>query len=316
MIEHLERTGVAVTVVHAGLFETWPLPTYPEIRIARNPWLMKSLIRDADPDAVHVATEGPLGMYARQLLKRCGIPYTTSLHTKFPEYVQERIRLPLRFGYAFMRWFHSPAVTTLCTTQTHKKELERWGLRHLFVWGRGVDIDRFQEQVLQPRSRPRCLCVGRVAVEKNIEAFLSLDLDVDKIVVGDGPQRTALEKKYPDVIWRGYQYGQDLVDEYAQADVLVFPSLTDTFGLVMLEANGCGTPVAAFPVTGPIDVVREGVNGALDEDLGAAITRALDVPRSQCRAHAEANTWEVVAQRLRDNLVPIDWSTVLTHRLG
>ena len=195
MIKHLEASGVDVTVVHAGLFNTWPLPTYPEIKIARNPWLMKSIIRDAKPDAIHIATEGPLGVYARRLLLKCGIPYTTSLHTKFPEYVYERARLPLSVGYAFMRWFHRPAQTTLCTTKSHKEELESWGLRDLFVWGRGVDIERFQVQTLTDRERPRGLYVGRVAVEKNIESFLSLDVEIDKVVVGDGPLKESLESK-------------------------------------------------------------------------------------------------------------------------
>ena len=190
-----------------------------------------------------------------------------------------------------------------------------WGLRDLFVWGRGVDIARFQQQPLSPREKPRCLYVGRVAVEKNIEAFLKLELDIEKVVVGDGPQRESLEARYPDVHWLGYKYGEELVSEYAQADVFVFPSLTDTFGLVMLEANGCGTPVAAYPVTGPIDVVTEGLNGALDEDLSEAVSRALKIPRDQCRQHAEGNTWDVVANRLLDNLESIDWRHVLVHRL-
>ena len=324
VIRHFESAGIEVTVVHAGLFKTWPLPTYPEIKIARNPWLLKAMIRDVKPDAIHVATEGPLGIYARRLLPKCGIPYTTSLHTKFPEYVYERGRIPLSIGYAFMRWFHRPATTTLCTTQSHKAELESWGLQDLVVWGRGVDIDRFRQQVLTERERPRLLYVGRVAVEKNIETFLALDLsaekdedkDADKIVVGDGPQRSALQAKYPEVQWRGYKYDADLVAEYAQADVFVFPSLTDTFGLVMLEANACGTPVAAFPVTGPVDVVIDGQNGALDEDLSRAVKRALHISRDQCRRHAEQNTWEVVAERLRENLVRVDWATVLSHRLS
>ena len=289
VIKYLEGSGVHVTVVHAGLFNTWPLPTYPEIKIARNPWLMKSIIAETKPDAIHVATEGPLGIYARRLLPRSGIPYTTSLHTKFPEYVHERARLPLSVGYAFMRWFHRPAETTLCTTQSHKEELESWGLRDLYVWGRGVDIERFHEQALTARERPRAVYVGRVAVEKNIEAFLSLDLDIDKVVVGDGPLKASLEAKYPQVQWRGYRYGEELVTEYAQADVFVFPSLTDTFGLVMLEANGCGTPVAAFPVTGPIDVVSEGINGALDNNLALAIDRAL---QSSLARHF----WQTTAQ--------------------
>ncbi len=316
VIANLERKGVRVEVVHAGLFRTWPLPTYPEIRVARNPWLLKSLIREAKPDAVHIATEGPLGVYARQLLNKCAIPYTTSLHTKFPEYVQERVRLPLSVGYAFMRWFHRFAQTTLCTTASHQRELERWGLARLIVWGRGVDVERFRPEQLTRRDRPRALFVGRVAVEKNIEAFLSLDINVDKIVVGDGPQRKSLARKYPDVEWLGYKYDEELVHEYAQADVFVFPSRTDTFGLVMLEANACGTPIAAYPVTGPVDVVIAGSNGAIKEDLAQAIKEALLLSRDECRAQAERQTWTVVAQRLFDVLAPIDWQQVLVYKLN
>ncbi|NKB99192.1 MAG: glycosyltransferase [Pseudomonadales bacterium] len=316
VITNLESRGVSVQVVHAGLFRTWPLPTYPEIKIARNPWLLKSIIREVQPDAVHIATEGPLGVYARQLFNKCAIPYTTSLHTKFPEYVQERIRLPLSVGYAFMRWFHRFAQATMCTTPSHKEELERWGLQRLVVWGRGVDVARFHQEELTQRDRPRALYVGRVAVEKNIEAFLSLEMDIDKIVVGDGPLRQSLSRKYPEVEWLGYKYDAELVHAYAQADVFVFPSLTDTFGLVMLEANACGTPIAAYPVTGPVDVVVPGSNGATDQELAKAVDKALLISRDECRAHAERHTWPVVVERLRENLVPIDWQLVLHHKLS
>ena len=310
VIEHVSQLGVHVEVAHAGLFHTWPLPTYPEIRIARDPWLMKMLFHDVRPDYVHIATEGPLGLYGRRLCRRANVPFTTSLHTKFPEYAYQRFRLPTTSGYRYMRWFHSKAVRTLCTTESHKRELEQWGLTNLVVWGRGVDTQRFKPQALQPRERPRALYVGRVAVEKNIEAFLALPDELAKVIVGDGPQRTDLQARFPGVDWLGYRHGQALVDEYAQADVFVFPSRTDTFGLVMLEANACGTPVAAYPVTGPIDVVQAGRNGALDEDLERAVQRALEIPRAACRAFAEANTWQIIAQRLLDNLEPVEWSRV------
>ena len=307
VLEHLARHGIETLVVHAGLFRTWPLPSYPEIEIAGNPWHMRRMIAEFEPDYLHVATEGPLGIYARRLLARDGVPFTTSLHTKFPEYVYERVRLPLSIGYRFMRWFHAPAQRTMCTTRSHRKELEGWGLADLVVWGRGVDIEKFRPQRLHERKRPRLLYVGRVAVEKNIEAFLKIDLDADKVVVGDGPQRAELEQRYPDVYWLGYKKGAALVEQYAQANAFVFPSLTDTFGLVMLEANSCGTPVAGYPVTGPVDVVQEGVNGCLHEDLATAVRAALALDRSACREHAERNTWEVVAQRLVDALEPVDW---------
>ena len=303
-----------IKVLHVGDFMAMPLPTYPEIQIAKNPWIMKGMIEAYRPDHIHIATEGPLGVYARRYLVKHCIPFTTSLHTKFPEYVNERTHLPLSVGYRFMRWFHRPAIRTMCTTNTHKEELEDWGLTDLVVWGRGVDSVKFQPQELTARARPRLLYVGRVAVEKNIEAFCRLDVDADKVVVGDGPQRAELEKRYQDVTWRGYKKGRDLVDEYAQADLFVLPSLTDTFGLVMLEANACGTPVAAFPVTGPLDVVEEGVNGCLDSDLSAAVKHALLVPRNQCREHAARNTWASVVERLISNVAQVDWDAM--HRTG
>ncbi|NOX51724.1 MAG: glycosyltransferase family 1 protein [Gammaproteobacteria bacterium] len=305
MIEHLRLAQYEVEIVHAGQFKTTPLPTYNEIKVAKNPWIMQAIIAEFQPNHIHIATEGPLGVYARWLLKRRNIPFTTSLHTKFPEYVQQRVGIPLSIGYAFMRWFHQPAVRTLCTTRSHKQELEHWGLADLVVWSRGVDIDRFQPKPLVSSDRPRLLFVGRVAIEKNIEAFLELDIDATKVVVGDGPQRLGLQDKFSQTEWLGYKTGAELVAQYAAADVFVFPSRTDTFGLVMLEANACGTPVAAYPVTGPVDVVVEGVNGCLDENLNEAVCRALNVSRSQCRAHAEKYTWSKVTQQLIDSLVEL-----------
>ena len=220
--------------------------------------------------------------------------YVTGNH----EYVHERTRLPLSVGYRFLRWFHRPGECTLVTTSSHRRELEARGFEHLRVWGRGVDTSRFRPLAKRVvRRRPRLLYVGRVAVEKNIEAFLSLPVDADKVVVGDGPHRADYQRRFPEAEWCGYRYGEELVASYADADAFVFPSVMDTFGLVMLEAMACGTPVAAFPVTGPGDVVRDGVNGALDEDLGRAVERALDVSRQSCRDFALASDWRAVAER-------------------
>ena len=312
VVRHLPDFGFEASVVHPGRFKQAPLPSYPEIRISRNPWKLREILQLEQPDACHVATEGPLGLYARSLFRRRGIPFTTSLHTKFPEYAHERIRLPLRLGYAFIRWFHRPAERTLCTTASFKRELLGWGLRDLVVWSRGVDTDRFRPRGgdVSVRRRPRLLYVGRIAVEKNVAAFLDLDLDAEKIMVGDGPQRAELQAKYPHAQWLGYRKGQPLVDEYAAADAFVFPSRTDTFGLVMLEALACGTPVAAYPVTGPKDVVRQGVTGWLDEDLNVAVHKALQVSRTDCRAYAVANGWPAIAGRLADNLAVFDWQHV------
>lgn len=302
----LPELGFEVRIAHPGLFATVPLPSYPEIRLARDPWKLAALFEDYLPDAVHIATEGPLGMLARRYLCRRGRAFTTSLHTKFPEYVNERVALPLAVGYRFLRWFHRPAATVLCTTESHRQELLRWGMRNLVVWGRGVDTERFRPLPRLPRDRARLLYAGRVAPEKNIEAFLSLDIDADKVVVGDGPARADLQRRHPHVEWLGFRHGDQLVAEYAAADALVFPSRTDTFGLVMLEAMACGTPVAGYPVTGPRDVVTPGSTGALDEDLAAAVRRALLVDRSGCRAAAMQQSWRSVAERMAQTFRLLD----------
>lgn len=304
VIAHLPDLGLEVSVIHQGLFKTWPLPSYPEIRIARNPGKLKTLLNEIGPHAIHIATEGPLGLAARRYCRHRNIAFTTSLHTKFPEYVNLRFAIPVSVGYRFLRWFHGAANCTLVTTDSHREELNGWGLTGLKVWSRGVDTSRFVPAATEVGGkRPRLLYVGRVAVEKNIEAFLKLDIDAHKVVVGDGPARRDLEARYPAASWLGYRHGQALVDEYARADVFVFPSRTDTFGLVMLEAMACGTPVAAFPVTGPRDVVENGVNGWLDDDLASAVRGALQVDRAHCRAYACDHDWTVIATRFAETLV-------------
>jgi glycosyltransferase involved in cell wall biosynthesis len=302
VLTQLQRRGIDVIVLHPGQFRTMSLPGYPEIRIALNAWRVGRRIRDERPDTIHIATEGPLGIAARTYLARRSIPFSTSLHTKFPEYIAARTGLSPLLGYAFLRWFHRPAVSTLVTTKSHKRELEAWGLKHLVVWGRGVDTAQFVPRRHTPRGCARLLYVGRVAIEKNLEAFLKLPCDATKVVVGDGPARAELQARYSDVEWAGYRYGAELAAYYADADVFVFPSRTDTFGLVMLEAMACGTPVAAYPVTGPVDVVLDGVNGALDADLGSAIRRALTVDRRGCRQFALAHGWEAIADRMAAHL--------------
>ncbi len=305
VIERLPAFSLEVVVVHPGQFRQMPLPGYREIPLVLNPWQFGAHFERETPDSIHVATEGPLGIAARCFLARRRIPFTTSLHTKFPEYFNERVHTPLSVGYRILRWFHRPAVCTLCTTASHREELLRWGLEDLEVWGRGVDTTRFQPDPARASGpRPRLLYVGRVSVEKNLSAFLALDLDADKVVVGDGPARADLEAAHPEVSWLGFRHGQALVDEYARADAFVFPSLTDTFGLVMLEAMACGTPVAAYPVTGPIDVVVTGTNGALHADLGEAVRQALTVDRAACRRYALDNSWDRIAARFVEALVP------------
>jgi glycosyltransferase involved in cell wall biosynthesis len=310
VMAELPGYGYQAEVVHPGLFRTVPMPGYPEIRLAWDPWRLGRMLVELRPDTIHLATEGPLGLWARRLLVRWRVPFTTSLHTKFPEYVEHRIGIAPDLGYRLLRWFHRPAACTLCTTESHRAELERWGFDHLVVWGRGVDTTRFRPQPRVARTHPRLLYVGRVAVEKNVEAFLRLDVPGDKVVVGDGPARAELQRRYPGAIWRGYLYGEELAAAYADADVFVFPSLTDTFGLVMLEAMACGTPVAAFPVTGPRDVVLHGVTGILSDDLAHAVRRALPLDRGACRSHALARSWQRIAERMAASFVDIDWRTV------
>ena len=305
VIRRIRDHGTEVVVAEPAAFRTFPCPRYREIRLVANPWRMVSVLDSESPDAIHIATEGPLGLAARTTLMRRGLAFTTSLHTKFPEYVSQRLPVPVTWGYDYLRWFHRPAARTLATTESHRQELAAWGLDNLVVWGRGVDTALFRPMPRRPRTRPRLLYVGRVAPEKNIEAFLGLDIDAEKIMVGDGPQRPDLERKYPDAQWLGYRHGAALVRCYADADVFVFPSRTDTFGLVMLEAMACGTPVAAFPVTGPVDVVTP-ETGALHEDLATAVKAALQVDRAACRAYAARNDWQAIAARFLENLTLVN----------
>jgi glycosyltransferase involved in cell wall biosynthesis len=266
-------------------------------------------IEASGPDAIHIATEGPLGLAARRHCMRRGYRFTTSYHTRFPEYLHERIPVHRirEAAHRFLDRFHRSGSAIMVATQSIEDMLRARGHSHIRRWSRGVDTDLFRPQ---PRSnlngdRPISLYCGRVATEKNIEAFLDLDLPGTKYVVGDGPQRAELERRHPKARFTGYRQGEPLASVMAQADVFVFPSKTDTFGLVLIEALACGVPVAAYPVPGPLDVVEDGVVGALDEDLGAAVKRALHMDRDACRAHAEQYTWERSAEQFVDNLVPV-----------
>ncbi len=306
--ELIADRGIVTSVIHPGLFASVAMPGYGEIRLALNLWRFTHLFLEQAADYVHIATEGPLGLMARCWLKRRGIPFTCSLHTRFPEYINKRLPwVSVDLGYRYLRWFHRPSKQVLVTTPSLQRELQALNFENLCVWGRGVDVQLFKPQ---PRSahglqEPLMLYVGRVAVEKNLRAFLDLRMFGKKVVVGEGPAMAQLQREYPEVLFTGYRYGAELAHQYARADVFVFPSLTDTFGLVMLEAMACGTPVAAFPVTGPVDVVNEGVTGALDDDLQAAIRRALRIPRENCRAYALEHSWQQCADIFADSLLPV-----------
>jgi glycosyltransferase involved in cell wall biosynthesis len=313
--QDLNRLGHTVCYITPLGRRTFPLPTYPEIRLALfQKRALAREIREFAPDAVHIATEGSLGLAARRVCLAHGIAFTTAFHTRFAEYVHARFRMvPERVVWRWLRWFHRPATAVMVATGTLQRELAGHGFRHLRIWSRGVDVERFRPmpQARRPHDGPVWIYVGRVAVEKNIEAFLALDLPGIKIVVGDGPAKTALKRKYPQARFLGALTGDALVEAYAGSDVFVFPSRTDTFGLVLLEALACGLVVAAYPVEGPRDVVGQDVPGGpavavLDEDLRRACLGALEIARNPGspapRAFAENHSWRTCTLQFLRNL--------------
>ena len=303
-VRQLQKFGCQVLVMTPQQFRSFPCPTYPEIRLAltNSRGVARPLV-SFRPNAVHIATEGPLGWAARKICLRNNFAFTTSYHTRFPEYVRLRCPVPLFASYSVIRRFHSKAVRTMVATSGLRTELEQRGFKNLTTWSRGVDTQLFRplEKTYNPK-RPVALYLGRVAVEKNIDAFLELSFPGTKYVVGDGPARDKLARRYPEVVFTGYRQGQELAQRISDSDVLVFPSLTDTFGVVLLEAMACGVPVAAYPVTGPIETVINGVNGHLDADLGSAVQKALTVAPSSCRKFALTRSWESCSRQFFNNL--------------
>ena len=288
-------------------FATLPLPSYPDIRIALFPYRkVAQRLAAFDADAVHIATEGPLGWAARRWCLRRGQPFTTAYHTRFPEYVAARIRLPLAISYAWMRHFHAPAAAVMAPTPSIVRALRQRGFGNVVLWGRGVDTTLFcpGERERLESAPPRFVYIGRVAVEKNIEAFLQLELPGSKWVVGEGPQLEELRQRYPQVHFAGVFPQHELARFYRAADVFVFPSLTDTFGLVLLEAMACGTPVAAYPVAGPLDVVGNSGGGVLHQDLRLACLQALALDRDHVRRIAERFSWGEATRQFAANLNP------------
>ncbi len=310
VVAELRAMGHLVEVISPEHFRTIPCPTYRDIPLALLPRRrLVRMIKAFRPDALHIATEGPLGMAARSWAKRTGFAFTTAFHTRFAEYIKARTGCPLGPVYAWMRRFHGAAEGTMVATQSLRDELNARGFRNIRSWSRGVDLDLFKPEPREDWGLPRpiFLSVGRVAVEKNIGAFLDLKLPGSKVVVGDGPILARMQREHPDVRFTGPRYGEALARAYAAADVFVFPSLTDTFGLVLLEALACGTPVAAFPVTGPIDLFADehGRIGALNMDLRTAALEALAADRGACRAHAERYSWRACAEVFLSHLVPL-----------
>jgi glycosyltransferase involved in cell wall biosynthesis len=302
----LKADGHSVMLVTPEHFRTLACPSYPEIRLSLFPGrAVGEQILDFSPDAVHIATEGPIGLATRRHCKAHGLRFTTSYHTQFPEYVRSRAPVPLALSYAAMRHFHGAATRCMVSTPTMQERLESRGFGNIVRWQRGVDTALFRprEKEFLQLPRPIAIYVGRLAVEKNLDAFLRMVWSGTKVVVGDGPESTRLQASYPEVVFRGYRFGEDLAQHLAAADVMVFPSLTDTFGLVNLESMACGVPVAAFPVAGPIDVIEDGVTGALDWDLAAAALRALEVAPQACRERALRSDWNASTRQFLSNLV-------------
>jgi 1,2-diacylglycerol 3-alpha-glucosyltransferase/glucuronosyltransferase len=307
-LDHLRRRGHEVAVIEPGLFARVPVPFYREIPLALpGRRRVAQLIHSFAPDVVHVATEGPIGLAVRAFCRRNRWRLSTSYHTKFPEYLQRMAGIPVAWSYGFMRWFHGASSAVMVSTPSLEAELAARGFRNLRRWSRGVDLALFapRPKTWTEYPRPILLYAGRVSKEKNIEAFLAVKHSGTKVVVGDGPIRERLAREHPDVAFLGYRTGERLAETYANADLFVFPSKTDTFVLVMIDAMACGVPVAAYPVVGPIDVVTAPEVGCLDEDLGRAVEAALRTADSAaCVRHARQFTWERCTDQLLANFVP------------
>jgi glycosyltransferase involved in cell wall biosynthesis len=302
--EAARTLGAEFSFLTPESFRTFALPSYRDLRLAL-PYQAKiaRLIAEARPDSIHIATEGPIGLLVRRYCRNNGLPFTTSFHTRFPEYISARLPIPESWIWAALRWFHRPSQAVMAATPALATELRIRGFRNVVLWPRGVDARLFHPRVVDlGLPRPVFLCVGRVAVEKNLEAFLDLDLPGSKVIVGDGPARASLARKYPQAVFLGSRQGEALAEAYAGADVFVFPSRTDTFGLVLLEALASGVPVAAFPVTGPRDVIGPAPVGALNDDLRSACLAALNISRQSCLEFAAKHTWEASARAFIDHM--------------
>ncbi len=319
-IAGVEARGHQVQRISPDQFRSLPCPTYPEIRLALTlAGPVGQRIADFAPDHIHISTEGPLGLAARRWCLKNAMPFTTAFHTRFADYAAARTHLSPDLFWRFLRWFHRPSAHILAATPRLMQELQSHGLTQARLWSRGVDTmmfrpDHVRNPVLDALPKPIMLNVGRVAVEKNLDAFLACDVPGTKVIVGDGPARAALQKKYPDALFLGTLSGAALASVYASADVFVFPSRTDTFGLVMLEALACGTPVAAYPVHGPLDVIGTGSGvragwtaaiGCAHEDMAVAIRTALACDRRAARAYASSFSWQSTVDQFLNALVPV-----------
>jgi glycosyltransferase involved in cell wall biosynthesis len=304
-IAHLQRRGHEVETLTPQEFTTVACPGYGEIRLALGVRAgVAAAIEKARPDAIHIATEGPIGFAVRAFCRHRQLHFTTSYHTQFPQYLRKRLPVPVDWSYAALRWFHHAGERCMVSTPSMQNELEHRGFRNIVRWRRGVDSDLFRprDKSWLDLPRPIAIYVGRLAAEKNLDAFLGMAWEGSKLIVGDGPDRARLQRDYPDAHFVGYKHGEDLAKHVAAADVMVFPSLTDTFGLVNLEAMASGVPVAAYPVTGPVDVVEDGCTGALDKDLASAARRALRASPAACRERARRYDWASCTAEFEANL--------------
>ena len=325
--EGLWARGHEVLVIEPSPFKRIPCPGYREIELAWRPARAVADMLDSHRlDAIHIATEGPLGSAARAWCLRRGVAFTTAFHTRFPDILAKALHIPERWGYAWFKRFHAPSSGVMVPTDGMLHILRGHGFANLRAWSHGVDLRLFEPQPGSDLGLPRpvFLFVGRVSYEKNLEAFLKLDLPGSKLVYGVGPLLERLRRRYPQVHWRGVVPRTELVRVYSSADVFVFPSRSETFGLVMLEAMACGTPVAAFPVPGPLDVVGTSDGGVLADDLREAALKALTVPRERARARALQFDWRPVCDQFLSHLVPVDGERAMPvtktspnlHKLG
>ncbi len=299
---------VDITVLHPSEFPTMTCPFYPEIRLTLASWpRIWRIISKYEPEAIHIATEGPLGMCARTFCMEHEIPFSTAYHTQFPHYLNKYLRIPKKITYEYLRWFHAPSMAVMVPTKRVLDELLAQKFENLIIWTRGVHLDKFypgEVEEFPHLPRPVFMYCGRVAKEKNIEAFLKLDLPGSKVVVGDGPARRSLERRFPDALFCGVKKGEELAACYRSSDVFVFPSMTDTFGVVMLEALASGLPVAGYPVTGPADVITSDKVGCLDWDLRKAALKCLELKKQDCVDFASNFSWDIVAEQFKRHIQP------------
>ncbi|MEA1988502.1 MAG: glycosyltransferase family 1 protein [Pseudomonadota bacterium] len=309
LVKELNKLGITVDVIQPNDYSSFPLPSYHEIRCVWRPKNLTKRILDFKPDAIHIATEGSLGWFARHIAIKHQLPFTTGYHTRYPEYVRARWPIPISFTYSILRYFHRAATTTLVPAPSILKDLTAKGFSNLKLMSRGVNMQIFNPQQKQDLhyAKPILLYVGRVSPEKSIEDFLNIDYPGSKLIIGTGPALEQLQKEYPDCHFLGVKKGNELAKYYASADAFVFPSKTDTFGVVNIEAIACGTAVAAYPVTGPKDIIQEGINGSTNSCLKTAITHALAIPKSEIDQSIPQFTWEHAVQQFIDVLAVIDW---------